>query len=994
MVRSSTTSFSEGSFPEPRDTLVSTLSKMPAAIQSFAVLSAALPRARLPGAPLFLLLLMAFHSAPAGPITAKEIAALPAPAKRTVDFTKDILPILDKSCLSCHGPEMQKGGYRLDFKADALKGGENFAPAIKPGDSAGSPLIHLVAGLEPDSKMPAKGDPLTPEQVGVLRAWIDQGAVWSQAGRSATDPIQSHWAFRSMGRPSSVSGNGLMKNEAVPNPIDGFICAKLRENKLTAAREADRVTLIRRLYFVMLGMPPTPQEVAVFVADKKPKAFERLVDAVLDDPRYGERWGRHWLDVVRFAESNGFETNRERPNAWKFRDYVIDAFNHDKPYNQFIREQIAGDALGMDVATGFLVGGPVDIVKSPDPALTAQQRADELDDMVGTTGTAFLGLTLGCARCHSHKFDPISHGEYYSMTAIFAGVQHGERATPLPAERADELAKLDRHIKGLEQKLARFSVKQTGAGSATNAPRKALRPPVNFARNEEVFPSVQAKFVRFTVLATTGAEPCIDELEVWASGRNVALAANGTKATASGTIDGFDIHKLEHINDGRTGNEHSWISSESGGGWVQLEFAKPERIERIVWGRDREGVFKDRLATGYRIEAASRTNVWRTVAGSEDREAFKGRIEHLPGPVYDFADAPLVEAAEGRNWLRELDQARERRRGLAKLPMVYAGTFSQPGPTYRFHRGDPLQKREVVQPGTLAIFHPFTLATNLPEQERRLRLADWIAGAENPLTARVMVNRVWQYHFGVGLVGTPNDFGKNGAKPTHPELLDWLAGQLVDQGWSIKKLQRRILTSATWRQSSAPRPEALKIDSGSRLLWRFPPRRLEAEAIRDSILGVSGNLNRAAGGPGFFLHEVDRENVYHYRPKEQFTPAESRRMVYAFKVRMEQDGIFGAFDCPDGSLVTPKRSMSTTPLQALNLFNSRFVLQQSEIFAGRLRKEAGSVAEAQVNQAWLLAFNRLPDRRELKEAVAFSKAEGLPALCRAVLNANEFLFIP
>jgi hypothetical protein len=275
-----------------------------------------------------------------------------------------------------------------------------------------------------------------------------------------------------------------------------------------------------------------------------------------------------------------------------------------------------------------------------------------------------------------------------------------------------------------------------------------------------------------------------------------------------------------------------------------------------------------------------------------------------------------------------------------------------------------------------------------------MQLADWIASPENPLTARVLVNRIWQHHFGVGLVNTPNDFGKNGARPTHPHLLDWLASELVANGWSIKKLQRQILTSATWRQSSAPREEALKIDASSRLLWRFPPQRLEAEGIRDSILAVSANLNREIGGPSFFLHDVDRENVYHYHPKEKFGPAESRRMVYAFKVRMEQDGIFGSFDCPDGSLVMPKRSVSTTPLQALNLFNSQFMLQQSEVFAQRLRKEAGGDNAAQVKLAWQLGFNRLPNRTEVKEAGAFAKAEGLAALCRAILNSNEFIFIP
>jgi len=949
-----------------------------------------------------------------------DVSKLPPPATRAIEFNADIQPIFAKSCVSCHGPEKQKGDYRLDAKSAAFKGGESHLPAIHPGDSAGSPLIHLVAGLVPDSKMPAKGDPLTTGQIGLLRAWIDQGAKWPEEGQAEIDPIKSHWAFQPVKRPAVPAL--VNRKSQIVNPIDAFIATKLGESKLTPSREADRVMLIRRLYFVMLGLPPTPEEVAAFAADKKPHAFERLVDKVLDDPRYGERWGRHWLDVIRFAESNGFETNRERPNGWRFRDYVIAAFNDDKPYNQFVREQIAGDALGVDVATGFLVGGPVDIVGSPDIVLTSQQRADELDDMVGTTGTTFLGLTIGCARCHSHKFDPISHREYYSMAAVFSGVRHGDRALPLPPERKDEIAKVDGRIQKLEAQLARFIPKPVVASTVTNATGKTLRPAVNAVRNEEALVPVEAKFVRFTVLAANGGEPCIDELEVWSGERNVALATNGTKPTASGSIAGYEIHKLEHLNDGLAGNSRSWISSESGRGWVQLEFAKAERIDRIVWGRDRDGQFKDRVATTYRIEAAVTTNAWKLVASSDDREPFKGKTEKPAGPLYRFDAAPVAEAEQGRQWLAELEKARKERSALSKSPLVYAGNFSQPGQTFRLHRGDPMQKRETVPPGTLAVFNPLTLATNLPEQQRRLQLADWIASPENPLTARVLVNRLWQHHFGVGLVNTPNDFGKNGTQPSHPELLDWLASELVNPvvgggspsanpdgalvakarsshdraaaAWSMKHIHRLILTSATWRQSSAPREDALKVDAGSRLLWRFPPRRIEAEGIRDSILAVSGNLDRKAGGPSFFLHDVDRENVYHYHPKEKFGPAETRRMVYAFKVRMEQDGIFGAFDCPDGSLAIPKRSVSTTPLQALNLFNSRFVLDQAETFAARLRKEAGDDLSAQVQEAWQLAFNRAPEKAEAREAVEFAKAEGLPAFCRAVLNANEFLFIP
>jgi hypothetical protein len=678
-------------------------------------------------------------------------------------------------------------------------------------------------------------------------------------------------------------------------------------------------------------------------------------------------------------------------SAWRFRDYDIDAFNTDKPYDRFIREQIAGDALGVDVATGFLVGGPVDIVKSPDITLTAQQRADEIDDMLGTTGTTFLGLTLGCARCHTHKFDPITHTEYYSMAAIFSGVQHGERSLPLPPERAQAVARIEGRIQDLQKRLEVFIPKALPASPTAPADR---RPAVIARQNEDRFAVTDARFVRFTILATTGGEPCIDELEVWSGDHNVALASSGTKATASGSLAGYEIHKLEHLNDGRPGNARSWISSEAGKGWVQLEFPKAERIGRVVWGRDREGGFKDRLTTRYRIEVAIEPGAWKTVATSEDRVPFAGESTKPAGPEYRFDGIAESEASQGRRWLAELESARKEREVLSKAPAIYSGTFSQPGATHRLHRGDPLLKRETVSPGTLALFQPLVLSTNAPERDRRLALADWIARSDNPLTARVMVNRVWQHQFGVGLVNTPNDFGKNGAKPSHPELLDWLASDLIEHGWSLKHLQRRILSSATWRQSGLPRPQALAVDAGSRLLWRFPPRRIEAEGIRDSILAVSGNLDRARGGPSFYLHEVDRENVYHYHPKEAFGPADTRRMVYAFKVRMEQDGIFGAFDCPDGSLVMPRRSVSTTPLQALNLFNSRFILDQSRTFADRLRREAGDQPESQVRAAWQLAFNRTPQPAEADEAMAFVRTEGLQAFCRGVLNANEFLFIP
>ncbi|HEU0039969.1 MAG TPA: DUF1549 domain-containing protein, partial [Verrucomicrobiae bacterium] len=386
-------------------------------------------------------------------------------------------------------------------------------------------------------------------------------------------PSTNHWSFAPVNRPRvpAVSDRAAR----LTNPIDNFILAKLAENRLQPAREADRRTLIRRVYFDLIGLPPTPEEVRAFELDKSPDAYERLVNKLLASPRYGERWARHWLDVVRFAETTGFEVNTPRPNAWPYRDYVIRSFNEDKPYDRFILEQIAGDVFGEDAATGFLVAGPDDLVKSPDPVLTANQRADELHDIVSTTGSAFLGLTVGCARCHNHKFDPIPQTDYYALKAVFEGVRHGERKlkTPEAEEKEEELAQARERLKEIDAQLADFEPPAQVGTVDTNA----LRAPVNARQNTERFAPIAARRLRFTVNQTTDAEPCIDELEVYTADKpatNIALATVGTKTSASSVFPNSEIHRLEHLNDGKYGNSRSWISNERGKGWVELEFSE------------------------------------------------------------------------------------------------------------------------------------------------------------------------------------------------------------------------------------------------------------------------------------------------------------------------------------------------------------------------------------------------------------------------------------
>lgn len=1054
------------------------------------------------------------------------LASLPCVLSAAVDFSRDIQPLLEAHCMECHDADTAKGGFRIDRRAVLLQGGDSGEPTVVPGDPERSFLLKVIRHEVPKLEMPRKAPQLPETSIRLLETWIREGAGTPESwGPDQERPALTHWAFLPPKRSSQH------------DHVDAFIEAGLREAGLTPSPEADRRVLLRRLYLVMLGLPPTPSETREFLQDTRPDTWERWVEKALASPHYGERWATYWLDLVRFGETHGFETNRERPNAWRYRDWVIRSLNEDKPYDQFIREQVAGDALDAPVGTGFLVAGPYDQVKGQDPKLRLMQRMNELDDIINTTGTAFLALTTGCARCHNHKFDPMTQKDYYALQAVFAGIEHADRPLPPPPERKRELAELEKEVTGLNQKLkaylpkalhARIVLDETeaeplqvpkGRARMTNAsdspfgdesytwwqntPGQALaqwtprssgrhriwiswgagypthsadaryvltgpagtrevaqvnqklkadgngpsrntplwsgyrdaglhllqpgdllqlvggkegtaitadsvvfepvqdesipaltperRSPVNARRNEETFPARLTRYVRFTILETSSGEPCMDELEIYAGERNVALASSGAKATSSGDFK-HPLHKLEHIHDGKHGNPHSWISAQKTGGWVQIELAEAVPIDRVVWGRDREEKYSDRLAIQYRIEGALEWGEWEYLAGSGDRLAPGGKPTSTTR--YVLQGLPEAEREQAEDWISRLKKVEERMSELSKPVLVYAGKFQQPGPTYRLYRGEPDAQREQVGPDALEAFTSLHLTEDTPEQERRLALANWLASRDNPLTARVMANRIWQFHFGTGIVDTPSDFGRNGTPPSHPELLDWLALELMEHGWSLKHLHRKILLSRTWKQAGEPDAKALRVDGATRLLWRFPPRRLEAEAIRDSILAVTGVLNRTdAGGPGFDPFKVELENVRHYHPKEKYGPEDWRRMVYMTRVRQERESVFGAFDCPDASQAVPKRSRSTTPLQALNLLNSSFMMQQAGLFAERLAREASST-EQRLDLAWQLCFNRPPSKEEQELARSFVDQEGWVQFSRALLNANEMVFIP
>jgi hypothetical protein len=805
----------------------------------------------------------------------------------------------------------------------------------------------------------------------------------------------THWSFKPV-IPTAPPEN---RNKTWPQAgLDRFILARLEKEGLKPAPEADRVTWLRRVSFDLIGLPPSPEQMTRFIQDRRSDAFERVVDELLNSPRYGERWAQHWLDLARYADTHGFEVNTERPNAWPYRDYVIEAFNKDTPYEQFIREQIAGDALDKDAATGFLVTASVLLPGQigADDVSKRLARQDSIDEIVVNISQAFLGLSVGCARCHDHKFDPIKARDYYAMQAFVAGVEYADRELRTPEAKAQrqEAELLKKRLAQVENELAGFEPLAQAGLVLRPANAVTARSAVNASVNVDRFVPVKARRLRFTIKETNSLEPCIDELEVFdTDARNVALASAGATVISSGDTVVADRHELRQINDGLYGNSRSWMSNEKGRGWVVIELPGERMIERVVWGRDREGKFKDRLATSYVIEVADPAGAWRTVADATDRRAYVSGEGNAGHGVFSTAGLTVAQASKAKALFGEKKSLEAKIATALAAQMAFAGTFRKPDDIRLLNRGDPEQPKEEITAAVPSVLGTLKLPKDTPEQQRRVALADWIASPENPLTARVMVNRIWQGHFGIGLVETPSDFGRNGARPSHPELLDWLASEFVRFGWSVKQMHRMLVLSATYRQSTRDNPVAAARDADIRLLWRFPSRRLESESIRDSMLAVSGGLNLKTGGRGFDLFN-NRGGLSGFKPVESFSGEGLRRMIYAHKVRREREAVFGAFDCPDAGQSTARRPESTTPIQALNLFNSRFTLEQADAFAARLKAEVGDDVTKGIQRAYQLALGRNPTTNEVLDAKAAVGSHGFSTLCRVIFNSNEFLFLP
>ena len=977
-----------------------------------------------------------------------------APASAdTIDFETQIRPLLVAKCGDCHGPDMQESSLRLDVRHRAFKGGD-FGPVIQVGKAAESELIKRITRADPDHAMPPD-EPLAADEIALLTRWIDAGAEWPEtdtdrlARETDRDPRLNHWAWQPVTRPDVPPAR---PGWPAGNEIDRFLQQTLAEKHLAPAPEADRRALIRRLSFDLLGLPPSPEEMAAFVADESADAYDRLVDRLLASPHYGERWARHWLDIAHYADTHGFERDQLRPNAWRYRDWVIDALNDDLPYDEYLRRQVAGDVLAPDdpehvVAAGFLAAGPWDFVgqvETKSDVLRRQARADDLDDMVTQVMTAACGVTINCARCHDHKIDPVPQRDYYSLVAVFAGVKRADRPTSRAEEahyasRRAELtaavaaARADVHaLAGQPVDLADIVGGGTGDGTGTKLagidPRSG-KPvdgkPRNYLSNIKVNtpqpgPSkyINAVFVPDgpddVPVTTTGLlVKGIPETSKagWDAIRNGPVASQfsttlgdvdyaakghttlGLHANAGITFDVAEIRKHFPLVNPRFRAlvGYGGRTPEAGADYFLFLDGELKATARI--GADDGGTPLDLpLPAEARFLTLIATDAGNSI--SHDQIFFGDpRIEGDPVVSTDEQRRALT-AAEGR--LAALEQE------LASLqpPAKVFGAVAGPPPAVKVNlRGNPETLGDEVSPGTLsaiAALLPSFGDASLPEGERRRALADWITSPANPLTPRVIANRLWHHHFGTGLVDTPSDFGLGGGQPSHPELLDWLAAEVIARKWSLKAMHRMICTSHAYRQRSIDVPEAaaaLAIDADNRLLWRQSPRRLDAESLRDATLAVTGCLNPEMHGPGY--RDFDYEEAYApiYRYITPDSPELWRRSIYRFVVRSTPHSFMTTLDCPNPANLTPARIETTTALQSLALMNNDFMLRQAGHFAKRLEREAGADPAAQVRRGFALAFTREPDNAELTAAVALVESQGLAQLCRMLFNANEFVSV-
>ena len=862
-----------------------------------------------------------------------------------ISFSKDVRPILEQKCLQCHGSDTPMSNLDLRTREGMLKGGVRGA-AVIPGDASESRVYLQISGRE-GPVMPM-GGALSDDEILTLKDWINQGAKWDvgkiEAGLQSAQPADTKaaekaekisaearnwWAFQQPLRHAKPKVAGKRWSR---NPVDAFIKAKLDEEGLVPAPRGGKRTLVRRAYLDLLGLLPSPSEVEAFVNDKSRNAFKNLVDRLLESPRYGERWGRHWLDVARYADSGGYEHDYDYPYAWRYRDYVIQALNDDKPYDQFIREQLAGDELDEVtfetlIATGFnRVAATVGFREKDNP----QYRYTYLDDMIGTTSRAFMGLTVNCARCHDHKFDPILQTDYYQMMATFFSFVNYD----YPLASPEEVAAYEARKSEVEGKIAPLKERISEIG----APYKDTA----FEKRLKDFPEEIQIAVHTPEAERTPGQKLLAEQVITLRARPADVEELLPAA------DKEEVAKLKT-------------------GIAELEKQMPEELPRAMGISDGD----------YRFAPDGRGD--EKLPGKGDRQDF-GVTEGSFLPV-------------------------------AGKPYVPPQAFLLPGGDYR-------TKGEEVQPGFVTVLARGDEPTQIPPSSgrissgRRRALAEWIASEDHPLTARVMANRIWHFHFGRGIVTTPSNFGRTGQPPVYPQLLDWLATEFVRRGWSIKAMHRLIMNTETYQMASSfPHEANQQADPAGKFLWRFPQRRLEAETIRDVALNASGNLNFEMGGKPFFP-PIPKSVRLSFKNGEWSLTEEGpdvwRRSVYSYWKRGLKYPMFEVFDQPDPNVTCERRASTTVPTQALTMLNNEFFLLQAKHFAGRVAEKAGEDSKARVTAAYEIALSRPPSAKEIDMNLSFLASQkryhegrneadpelgALVDLCDVVLNLSEFVYL-
>ncbi len=977
--------------------------------------------------------------------------AKPSQAERF--FLDQAEPILAKHCYSCHSADAKslKGDLRLDIPSGWKRGGESGEPAIVPGDLEKSPLIKAIR--HDGTEMPP-GKKLSDAEIDILSQWVKNGAADNRADKPVA-PVEDKsrwWSLEKLVKPA-VPETTQAPDSWKAHPVDRFLAKELAAKGLTPNGEADRRTLIRRATYDLTGLPPTPEQVEAFVNDKDPACYEKLIDRLLDSPQYGERWGRHWLDLVHFGESHGYDKDQPRPNAWPYRDYVIRSFNQDKPYTRFVQEQVAGDVLfpgtvdGIE-ALGFISAGPWDLIghaEVPESKLDGKiARHLDRDDMVTVTISTFCSMTVHCAQCHNHKFDPIPQADYYALQSVFAAVDRADKqydADPAVAQKRQELVTL---LEKERQVAADIKAKMHAAAGPTLAEletriealqkNKPQQPPEFGWHSQLVTNPTDVKWVQVDLgepklITQVVMNPCFDDFGGIGAGFGFPRRFQ-IEASDDPQFQGV-VHTIKPRSDADyppPGIAPQRFAAQA----ITARYVRitatllAKRTDDFMFALSELQVFNQEganLAKGApvtaldSIEAPTRWSAKNLTDGlyprgdsaaelAADRESLERLLsQKVPAELRKAQQDNLASQAAINTQLAQLPPMRTTYAGTVhKGSGAFTGTGGnggKPRPIFVLARGDIRRPGAPALPGALSAVSVlparFEVSPDAPEGERRAALAKWLTHPDNPLLWRSIANRVWQFHFGQAIVETSNDFGRMGQQPTHPELLNYLAATLRDDfGGSLKKLHRLVMLSSAYRQSSEINAKAQLIDPENHLLWRMNRRKLEAEAIRDSILSVAGKLNPAVGGPSFkdfVVEHPEHSPHYEYELADADNPEFHRRSVYRFVVRSRQQPFLSVMDCADPSLLVEKRNQTITPLQALAQLNNQLVLVMAKHFAERLTKEAGTDPAAQIQRGMELTCLRKATPEELAVLTEHLQKHGLPETCRVLLNLNEFVFV-